>query len=392
MTRFNSLGSNFTARTAWSRLVGGGHSDQLAEQLGEHYGGVCTLTYKGREALRLAIEQASLAPDAQVAVNGFTCYVVCEAVQKAGKEAIYVDVAPNSLHFSAGDLEVVLGNNPHIGAVVVQNTLGIPCDISKIEQLCKQHGLVLIEDLAHSIGSYYDDGREVGTVGDFVMLSFSQDKTLDVVAGGALIDRRPQAGTMPAMPKAKFMARQKNRWYPVLTLAVRRLFNLQIGKLLLKLFRMLHLLSRPMDSTGPVVHAIDSAGIGLLTQKWAARGSEFSHRQKIVSVYEANLPESIRIVSQDKAKAVQVRYPIFVDDRASLLQNLQSAGFQFADTWYDVPVGPAAYFEKSGMQVAKFPNAKRASERIVNLPTHIEITEKDAQTICATINQWLSSK
>jgi len=54
--------------------------------------------------------------------------------------------------------------------------------------LCQENKIVLIEDLAIQLVLFIPK-KEAGTVGDFTILSFSQDKVIDGISGGALIVR-----------------------------------------------------------------------------------------------------------------------------------------------------------------------------------------------------------
>ncbi len=407
MNKFNSLGSNFSLSSAVNRLcsIGGATKQQvLKRELASHYGGTAMLTYKGREALQLALKQANLPAGSAVAINAYTCFVVVDAVKKAGYIPVFVDVATSTLHYDSEQLLMCIkatGTQNNLKAVVVQNTLGAPCNISAIEDMCKQYNLVLIEDLAHSIGTVYTDGREAGTVGDFVMLSFSQDKTLDVVAGGALVDRRGEQPGNSAMPNdaedlapvqpVHMVQRLKNRWYPSLTYFVRLTFALGVGKVALTVFKKITLLSRPMDYVGEGMHAFDTAGAQLLWQRWMTRQVEYAHRKSIASIYDAQLPASVKLKNKLYGDPVMVRYPLFVPDRQEAIRALERAGQYISDTWYDVPVGPKAYFKMSGMDVTRYPNAQYAAKHILNLPTHSNITEADARFICATMNKWLTT-
>lgn len=183
MSIFNSLGSNydfkFVLKSLFLKNDGG-----LKKFLERKYKGQVTLTYKGREAIELAL--SGLPKGSLIAINGFTCFAVYEAIKKAGHKALYLDIEKGELNFSPETLKRAV----NVKAVIIQNTLGYPCDIEKISQVCKENKIILIEDLAHSVGTRYENGKEAGMVGDFVALSFSQDKMIDVVSGGALIQRK----------------------------------------------------------------------------------------------------------------------------------------------------------------------------------------------------------
>ena len=186
MTIFNSLGSNYNFGFVLKALFSKGGKD-LKAFLEKKYYGKATILYKGREAIELALKD--LPKTSFVAINGFTCFAVYGAIKKAGMQVEYLDIEKGDLNFSAKTLDQKLRNNPKIKAVIIQNTLGYPCDIENISKICKEKKIILIEDLAHSIGARYENGEEAGMIGDFVVLSFSQDKMIDSVSGGALIER-----------------------------------------------------------------------------------------------------------------------------------------------------------------------------------------------------------
>jgi|SRR3989344_705258 len=192
MSVFNSLGSNYNFNFVLKALFvnnKASYSSALVNFLENKYQGKATLLYKGRQALELGLKSLNLPQGSFVAINGFTCFAVYEAIKKAGLEIEYLDIEKGELNFSPQELEKHLKENPNVKVVIVQNTLGYPCQIEQIAKICKEKKLVLIEDLAHSVGTKYENGQEAGTIGDFVVLSFSQDKIVDGISGGALISK-----------------------------------------------------------------------------------------------------------------------------------------------------------------------------------------------------------
>lgn len=188
MSIFNSLGSNYDLNFVFKTLLlknNQKYKTELEEYLSEKFKGEVILTYKGRDAIEIALKLLNLPEGSFVAINGFTCFAVYEAIKKAEHKALYLDIDKGDLNFSADTLK----RAANVKAVIIQNTLGYPCDIEKIAQVCKENDIILIEDLAHCVGTRYESGVEAGTVGDFVALSFSQDKMIDAVSGGALIKK-----------------------------------------------------------------------------------------------------------------------------------------------------------------------------------------------------------
>lgn len=395
MPVFNSLGSNYSWAYVWRNMFASRYpkaDDMVRRELGKRYGGIVTLTYKGREALELAFLRSGLPAGSAVAINGFTCYAVYEAVQNAGYRAVFADVAPKRLNFGLRELEYVHERNPDLRAVIVQNTLGLPADIAAIEEYCQKHDLLLVEDLAHSIGLDYKGGREAGTVGAFTMLSFSQDKMLDVVSGGALVDRRETAAYEETKaPHVSLLLRLKNRFYPFWAGLIRAGYKNGSGRLLHTALKSLHLLSTPMNDRLRGIHSISPVTPTLLLMKLRTLDDEIRHRRAIAAIYEKHLPKAL-LLQAPATKPTYIRFPVWADHREGLLKMLRAANIFVSDTWYDAPVAPVRYMPRTTYTNGLCPNAEEVVEHIVNLPTHRHIDEETALEICEVIRRWHSSK
>lgn len=387
MNIFNSLGSNYTAGYVWSSFFSKkGAAEKLEELLRERYGADVLLLSKGRDAIQKALELTKIEKNSKVAVTGFTCIAVVDAVEKAGLTPVFLDIDPETLNFTANELESKLAKYKNIKAVIIQNTLGFPCDIKAIQGVCKKNKLILIEDLAHSIGTVYENGVEAGTVGDFTVLSFSQDKVVDAVSGGALIVRNQK---LKIKSQEKNKASLKDRMYPLLTWTIRKTYRFGVGKLLHVIFKILHLLSDPMknqtDSGMSEWHA------SMALQEFKNLSKNISHRRKIAQIYADNLDK--KILSDESCGLVKtgtcLRFPIFVKGGEQLVSFLKKSGVHVSDIWYDAPVAPKKYIGLARYPKSTCPHAEKVSEIILNLPTHVNVTEKDALEISRLINQWL---
>lgn len=395
MNIFNSLGSNYDFDFVLRTLLswGGNGRGKLKTLLEEKYGGKASLTYKGREAIELALKILKLPKDSWVAINGFTCYAVYEAIDNAGYGTEFIDI-DESLNFSTENLKVILRSNSKVRVVVIQNTLGYPCDIKKIEKICRKNKLILIEDLAHSVGAIYEDGREAGTVGDFTVLSFSQDKIIDGISGGVLVVRNEKYQT--ALPRSfsnpKFIQQLKDRFYPLFTYLIRKTYSVGLGKLLHWVLRSFGLLSKPMDGEDGIKN-LPSWYCQLAYSAFIDHVDNINHRRRIASVYAKAIDK--KILSDQVVKKVDLssnlRFPIFVENRSSLVNYLKDYGVYVSDVWYDAPISPKGYMERTSYN-GQCPNAEKISEKILNLPTHINVNEMDAGNISELINKWLKQQ
>lgn len=395
MAVFNSLGSNYSFRLILESLIGFSFKlgrKRIADELAEHYGGRTTLTFKGRQALELALRRSGLPKGSKVAVNGFTCYVVYKAVADAGYEPVFLDVAEGQLNFGPDELKAACEKDGNLRAVIVQNTLGYPCDLPAIAAFCQTNELLLIEDLAHSLGVVYADGREAGAVGDMAMLSFSQDKPLDVVAGGALIDRRKENSDSDDFPEAALWLKFKNRMYPFWTWLIRAAYPAGLGRYIHALLKKLRLLATPMNDSLQGIQAMTGKAAVLLLSRWHARGSEIAHRRKIAAIYQAALPPEIQFAPLSGSQPLFLRFAIAAADRKGLISQLKQSGIYLGDTWYDAPVAPARYLKATAYKTGECPNAEKLAGEIVNLPTHINVSENQAADIAEKVSQWLKSR
>ena len=85
-----------------------------------------------------------------------------------------------------GKISINRYSKKRIKALVVVHVYGFSCQISKIRKVCKKYNLILIEDAAEAVGSYYR-GKHLGTFGDVGILSFNGNKTLTTGSGGSII-------------------------------------------------------------------------------------------------------------------------------------------------------------------------------------------------------------
>lgn len=387
MNIFNSLGSNYDFKTIWQALTlanSPAYSKELTDYLEKRYQGKAHLLYKNREALRLGLEFLSLPKNSAVAICGYTCFVVDQAVTAAGYTPIYLDIDPATLNFSAESLELAVKANPDIKVVVVQNTLGYPSDIANIAPFCKKHKLILIEDLAHSAGGTYESGKEIGTIGELTILSFSQDKIIDAISGGALIVRNIKVtNPQPSFDRVAIGKQIQDRCYPFLTASIRALYPLGIGKYWHFLLKKLHLLSSPVNPEDIMFRALPHWQAKLAANYLATLTENIKHRLQISQIYAQNIAQELLSphLKLQIDSATNLRFPIFTHKRDNLIAYMKQHGVHVSDIWYDTPISP----------VEMCTNAEKIAQTILNLPTHRYITVQDAKNISQPINQWLKS-
>jgi perosamine synthetase len=385
---FNSLGSNYTFKFVIKSLFSVGDrkdGDLLKLFLADKYGGEVVLLYKNREALGLALSLLNLPRGSRVGINGFTCYVVYQAIKEEGLVPVYLDIEESNLNFSFNSLRKA----KDIKVLIVQNTLGNPCEMEKISSYCRKNGICLIEDLAHSVGIRYGDGKEAGTVGDFAVFSFSQDKIIDAVSGGALIIRNKKfknLGNRFRFVDVEAAQRVKDRFYPLLTYLIRKTYFVGLGKLLHLFLKKLNFLSQPMGKKEKTsFHKLPDWYSKLVLYQLDQFGKVRNHRDSIAKIYSGMIEAGVRV-----PRGGSIRFPALVDNRAALIEFLKKRGVYVSDIWYDAPIAPKKYLKSTGYN-GQCPNSEEISKKILNLPTHINVSKRDAQKISVLVNKWLNT-
>jgi len=388
---FNSLGSNYDFKFAMTALFfcGKNGSEKLKTILLEKYGKEAVLTYKGRHALELVLKSLNLPENSGIAVNGFTCFSVYKSIINCGLNPVYLDIKKNGLNFSAETLSEKLSKE-NIKAVIVQNTLGYPCDIKGISKICKDNKLALIEDLAHCIGTRYDDGSEAGTLGDFVTFSFSQDKVVDAISGGAAIAKQGKIET--DFVKDRNLCQQlKDRFYPLFTWKIRRLYPIGFGKALHQILKSLNFLPKPViDNNDKSVFSLPEWQASLVGTGFINLNKQLAHRREIAKFYAKNIDSSLLLMETAPSigNSVNLRFPIAIKNRQKLVSRLKRENFFLADIWYDAPIAPQKYLHKTNYKQGLCPNSEAISELILNLPTHQNVTLSDAGRIVEIVNNF----
>lgn len=337
--------SNYRFGQIWRHLFAWGtrrDSERLRACLAEKYGVETenvALYHTGRSALSAALQ--AVAPDggARVIIPGLTCIAVVRAVRAAGCEPVFVDIKPDNLEYDYDKLEEALDKNSEVcyngNIILIQNTLGISWHAAKLEKIAKKHHAIIVEDLAHSAGRIYADGRAVGTVGAAAALSFGKGKAIDTISGGALI-LRDQPALQPTH-RPKLSDRLRDRWYPLFGSLSR--ISGKLGKYFMGALVKIHFVQRSADAELDLSHRLTH---------WQA---------KLALRQLGNLPQT------------PLREFRLVPRRAELLTELKAHGYDFDELWYDTPVSPRRYAAEADFPDTACPTTVQISQRIINLPT-----------------------
>ena len=175
-----------------SRVWGGYHESvgelerRFAEFHGAKYG---VATANGTVSLEIALVAAGVRPGDEVIVPPITFIATATAVARVGAVPVFADVDPQTINLDPEAVAAAVGDRTR--AVVVVHFGGCPADLDRLGDICRRHGLVLIEDCAHAHGAEWR-GRRVGSFGHFGSFSFQASKNMTAGEGGILVTNDPE--------------------------------------------------------------------------------------------------------------------------------------------------------------------------------------------------------
>jgi perosamine synthetase len=175
--------------------------DKFEEKIAEYTGAkYAVATNNGTSALHVALLLANVDKGDEVITQPLTFVATCNAINYCGAKPVFIDVDKDTMGLSPFALQVFLENNTYIknqqcvnnqtGAIikacVPMHTLGHPCRIDKIKNICDKYHIRLIEDAAESLGSFYKD-KHTGTFGQMGAMSFNGNKIITGGGGGCIV-------------------------------------------------------------------------------------------------------------------------------------------------------------------------------------------------------------
>jgi perosamine synthetase len=183
----------------------GAYVDRFEKSIAEFTGARhAVAVVNGTAGLHASMILAGVRPGDEVIVPALGFVAFANAVAYCGAAPHFIDSEGATLGLDPAKLRVQLESiadrrndgvyNRYTGAriagVICVHTFGNPVDLARIDELCREFGLPLIEDASESLGSYYM-GQHTGTFGRLGVLSFNGNKIITTGGGGAILTNDP---------------------------------------------------------------------------------------------------------------------------------------------------------------------------------------------------------
>src|SRR5437870_3683859 len=326
-----------------AQLVQGAKIEEYEQAFAGTVGAKYAISFaSGRIGLYGLLRALGVGEGAEVLLSVPTHIVVANAIRYTGARPVYVDCRLEDYNIDLGEAERRI--TPRSRVLLLQRTFGIPVDMGAALACARRHNLVVIEDCVHALGARYD-GRQVGTFGRGAMFSTEETKTISTVMGGMAVTNDPHLASRLrtfqascSWPSKRLTAGYLMKFvvYYVLTEPhVHRLAGIAyeilgrrnpLGPTTLEERRG----QRPRDYERRLSNGQAAVGLSQLRGLQA----NLEHRELVTNAYEKCLARrGFRLPrAPAKAQPAFVRYPVWVDDRPTVIRSL--ARHAVVGTWF----------------------------------------------------------
>ncbi|MFH1161138.1 MAG: dTDP-4-amino-4,6-dideoxygalactose transaminase [bacterium] len=192
---FPLISIKFMVQAALSgTIAGNGKFTKLCHRFFEEHFGFrkALLTTSCTDALEMAAILCNVQPGDEVIVPSFTFMSTANAFLLRGANVVFADTLPDVPNIDPGEIERLV--TPRTKAVAVVHYSGLACEMERIMELSGKHNLVVIEDAAHAVESYYKD-EPLGSIGHLGAFSFHETKNIIAGEGGMItVNHEPFVG------------------------------------------------------------------------------------------------------------------------------------------------------------------------------------------------------
>ena len=143
----------------------------------------CLLTTSCTDALEMAAILCDIQSGDEVIVPSYTFVSSALAFVRAGAKIVFADSMQGNPNIDAEKIEALI--TPRTKAVVPVHYAGVACDMDRIMEIANRHNILVVEDAAQAIDSYYK-GRPLGSIGHLSAFSFHETKNIIAGEGGML--------------------------------------------------------------------------------------------------------------------------------------------------------------------------------------------------------------
>lgn len=329
------------------------------------------LTTSCTDALEMAAILANIKEGDEVIVPSFTFVSTALAFVRQGADIVFADSYSDNPNIDADQIEALITEKTK--AIVVVHYAGVACDMDKIMSIANKHGIIVIEDAAQAIYSYYisKDGtkKALGSIGHLSAFSFHETKNIISGEGGML-----------CINDDRFIQRAEIIWEKGTNRS--QFFRGEVDK-----YSWVDTGSSFLPSE--IISAFLWAQIENMRDIQDKRIKIWNRYYEGLSSFE---PVSIKkpklpLIPEYATNNAHMFYLVCdnVDDRTKFIQHLKDKGI--LSVFHYLSLHKSSYYEKYSTRKSELPNSDMFSDCLVRLPLFYELTDEQVEYIINTIKE-----
>ncbi len=329
------------------------------------------LTTSCTDALEMAAILVDIKEGDEVIVPSFTFVSTALAFVRQGADIVFADSYSDNPNINADQIEALITEKTK--AIVVVHYAGVACDMDKIMSIANKHGIIVIEDAAQAIDSYYisknGTKKALGSIGHFSAFSFHETKNIISGEGGML-----------CINEDRFIQRAEIIWEKGTNRS--QFFRGEVDK-----YSWVDTGSSFLPSE--IISAFLWAQIENMRDIQDKRIKIWNRYYEGLSSFE---PLSIKkpklpLVPEYATNNAHMFYLVWdnVDDRTKFIQHLKDKGI--LSVFHYLSLHKSSYYEKYSTRKSELPNSDMFSDCLVRLPLFYELTDEQVEYIINTIKE-----
>jgi TDP-4-keto-6-deoxy-D-glucose transaminase len=327
------------------------------------------LTTSGSSSLELGALLTKIGAGDEFIVPSFTFSSTANAFMLRGAKPVFVEIDPATMNMDADKIEALITDKTK--AIVPVDYAGVSCDMDKIMAIAKKHNLLVVEDAAQAVGSFYK-GEPCGLRADIACFSFHETKNYCMGEGGGIYIKDDELMTEAEIIREKGTNRKqfmnglvdKYSWY-------------KIGSSLL-----------PSDLLAAILYGQLERFDEIMDKRlhmWRAYNDAFEPLEKDGLVKRPTVPNYATINGH-------IFYILLKDinERNALLDYLRQN--EIGATFHYVPLHSAPLGQEYGYKEGDLPLTEEYAGRLLRLPLHCHMSDEDVSLIVGKVKEFFSEK
>jgi dTDP-4-amino-4,6-dideoxygalactose transaminase len=318
--------------------------------------------------LEMAALLCDIEPGDEVILPSYTFVSTANAFLRAGARPVFVDIRPDTLNLDETLVEAAI--SPRTKAIVPVHYAGVSCEMDVLSQLAHKHGILVVEDAAQGVHSYYRD-RALGSLGDLGAYSFHDTKNYVSGEGGALTINNRALLERAEIIRDKGTNRQK-----FFRGEIDKYTWVDIGSSFLPAELTCAFLQAQLEQLDPI----------LQRRRAIAEG----YAERLAPLERAGLLRGPRVPAHCRQN-YHMFYILLASEsaREGLAAHLRQRGIQAVSHYVPLHLSPMG--RRWGYEDGSLPVTEDLAARLLRLPLYFALSASDQDEVCEGISSYLQA-